>query len=287
MVRADNSEPVYVGRLGLTDSEGRRLLIDWRSPAAEPFFGATYANPMGLASRRRYRWTRGRISDYWDEVFTSDGVRRARRPRGPFCLYRQSGQQPVCPDAGRARHHPGRPRRHHPRGIPRRSCRRRRSGTGKTVVALHRSAYLLYSDPRLGHRGAHSKSSVLFIGPHRPYLNYVADVLPSLGEEGVQTCTLRNLLPEGAAAAIESRPGRGPPEVVRGHGESDRARSQVLRTAAHQGDGGRDALGRYLAERRRLGRGVRVTEPWHSAQRGAGRGLGGAAHNSRRQVRRR
>jgi DNA helicase IV len=74
MVIADNPEPVYVGRLGLTDNAGRQLLIDWRSPAAEPFFGATHANPMGLASRRRYRWTRRRITDYWDEVFTSDGL---------------------------------------------------------------------------------------------------------------------------------------------------------------------------------------------------------------------
>ncbi|GAB3933667.1 hypothetical protein GCM10027614_05110 [Micromonospora vulcania] len=73
MVGADDTEPVYVGRLGLTDSTGRRLLLDWRSAAAEPFFGATHANPMGLSSRRRYRWTRGRISDYWDEVFTADG----------------------------------------------------------------------------------------------------------------------------------------------------------------------------------------------------------------------
>src|SRR4051794_17783788 len=64
MVGADGSEPAYVGRLGLTDGAGRRLLLDWRSPAAEPFFGATHANPLGLASRRRYRWTRGRISDY-------------------------------------------------------------------------------------------------------------------------------------------------------------------------------------------------------------------------------
>jgi hypothetical protein len=70
IVGADNPKPVYIGRLGLRDTAGRRLLVDWRSPAAEPFFGATHANPMGLASRRRYRWARGRISDYWDEVFT-------------------------------------------------------------------------------------------------------------------------------------------------------------------------------------------------------------------------
>src|SRR5688500_11943339 len=79
IVPADDANPVYIGRLGLTDSTGRRLLLDWRSPAAEPFFGATHANPMGLVSRRRYRWTRGRISDYWDEVFTSDGFDRHAR----------------------------------------------------------------------------------------------------------------------------------------------------------------------------------------------------------------
>src|SRR6201998_809267 len=61
IVGADSPEPVYIGRLGLRDSAGRRLLLDWRSPAAEPFFGATHANPMGLARRRRHRWTRGRI----------------------------------------------------------------------------------------------------------------------------------------------------------------------------------------------------------------------------------
>jgi DNA helicase IV len=75
-------------------------------------------------------------------------------------------------------------------------------GTGKTVVALHRSAYLLYSDPRLGHR----RGGVLFVGPHRPYLAYVADVLPSLGEEGVQTCVLPDLVAEGAGAAVETDP---------------------------------------------------------------------------------
>ena len=75
IVRADTPEPVYIGRLGLTDRAGRRLLIDWRSPAAEPFFGATHARPMGLTSRRRYRWTRGRITDYWDEVLDRKSTR--------------------------------------------------------------------------------------------------------------------------------------------------------------------------------------------------------------------
>ena len=202
MVSADDPEPVYVGRLGLTDSAGRRLLLDWRSPAAEPFFGATHANPMGLASRRRYRWTRGRISDYWDEVFTPDGLdghaalddqsafiaslgsSRSARMRDVLgtiaadqdAIIRAGSRGALVVDGG--------------------------PGTGKTVVALHRSAYLLYSDPRLGHR----RGGVLFVGPHQPYLAYVADVLPSLGEEGVQTCTLRDLVAEGAAAAIEADP---------------------------------------------------------------------------------
>ncbi len=206
IVSADSLEPLYVGRLGLTDSEGRRLLIDWRSPAAEPFFGATYADPMGLASRRRYRWTRGRISDYWDEVFTPDGFvgNAALEDLSAFIASLGSSRSARMQDVlGTIQADQDAIIRAPSRGAlvvdggP---------GTGKTVVALHRSAYLLYSDPRLGHRGAPSSSSVLFIGPHRPYLAYVADVLPGLGEDGVQTCTLRDLVPEGAAAAVEADP---------------------------------------------------------------------------------
>ncbi|WP_232524334.1 RNA polymerase recycling motor ATPase HelR [Nocardiopsis gilva] len=202
IVSADGSEPVYIGRLGLTDSEGRRLLLDWRSPAAEPFFAATHANPMGLASRRRYRWTRGRISDYWDEVFTADGIEghaalddqsafiaslganRSARMRDVLGTIQADQDAIIRAGSGGALVVDGGP------------------GTGKTVVALHRTAHLLYSDPRLGHR----RGGVLFVGPHQPYLAYVADVLPSLGEEGVQTCTLRDLVPEGATAAVEADP---------------------------------------------------------------------------------
>ncbi len=202
IVGAGNREPVYVGRLGLTDSSGRRLLVDWRSPAAEPFFGATHANPMGLASRRRYRWTRGRISDYWDEVFTADGLEghAALDDQSAFIASLGSSRSARMQDVlGTIAADQDTIIRAGSRGAlvvdggP---------GTGKTVVALHRTAYLLYSDPRLGHR----RGGVLFVGPHQPYLAYVADVLPSLGEEGVQTCTLRNLVAEGAAATIEADP---------------------------------------------------------------------------------
>jgi DNA helicase IV len=202
VVRADNSEPVYVGRLGLRDSAGRRLLVDWRSPAAEPFFGATHANPMGLASRRRYRWTRGRISDYWDEVFTPDGLdgHAALDDQSAFIASLGATRSPRMRDVlGTIQADQDAIIRAGSRGAlvvdggP---------GTGKTVVALHRTAYLLYSEPRLGHR----RGGVLFVGPHQHYLAYVADVLPSLGEEGVQTCTLRDLLPEGATATTETDP---------------------------------------------------------------------------------
>ncbi len=199
LVLADEPEPVYIGRIGLTGDCGERLLVDWRSPAAEPFFGATRAVPMDVHSRRRYRWTNGSVTDYWDESFDDEvtqsaaldddsafieslGGARTERMRDVLgtiqadqdAIIRAGSRGALVVDGG--------------------------PGTGKTVVALHRAAYLLYAEPSLesGHGG------LLVVGPHVPYLSYVADVLPSLGEDGVQTCTLASMVAEGAAAVPEA-----------------------------------------------------------------------------------
>ena len=212
MVSTNNPEPTYIGRVGLTDSAGRRLLVDWRAPAAEPFFAATYANPMGLTSRRRYRWTGGRIADYWDEVFSPEGLEgdAALDDLSAFIASLGNSRTPQMRDVLSTI-------QADQDAIIRASSRgalvvEGGPGTGKTVVALHRAAYLLYSDPHLGGR----QGGVLFVGPHRPYLAYIADVLPSLGEEGVQICTLSDLVAEGSAAAAETDP-----EVARLKSSSD------------------------------------------------------------------
>ncbi|MEV4687067.1 RNA polymerase recycling motor ATPase HelR [Microbacterium sp. LWH3-1.2] len=202
MVPADGSEPVYIGRFGLTDAAGHRLLVDWRTPAAESFFAATHAHPSGLVSRRRYRWTGGHVTDYWDEVFTAEGLdhNAALDDQSAFIASLGASRSPRMRDVlGTIQADQDAIIRAGSRGAlvvdggP---------GTGKTVVALHRAAYLVYSDPRLGE----GRGGVLFVGPSPAYLSYVEDVLPSLGEESVQTCTLRDLVTEGAAAAPEIDP---------------------------------------------------------------------------------
>ncbi|MDN5635569.1 MAG: AAA family ATPase, partial [Brevibacterium sp.] len=193
MIFADSGEIVYIGRMGLRDDYGDTLLIDWRAPLAEPFFAATLASPMGLSSRRRYRWSNGRITDYWDEGFTSAtvddttslddqaafiaslGTSRSEKMHDVLStiqadqdsIIRAPATGPLVVDGG--------------------------PGTGKTVVALHRAAYLLYSEPRISSGGG-----LLFVGPNPAFLSYVDDVLPRLVEDGVRLCTLDDLVPETA-----------------------------------------------------------------------------------------
>ena len=195
---------VYIGRIGLDDGDGDPLLLDWRTPDAAAFFSATRADPSGLRSRRRYRWSRERIVDYWDEVFVDDpagdGSAAALDSQSAFLRSlsadRSERMQSVLGTIAADQDAAIRADSHGAlvvEGGP---------GTGKTVVALHRAAYLLHADPRL--RGG--RGSLLIVGPHRPYLSYIADVLPGLGEDGVATCTPHDFVPEGRSALSEADP---------------------------------------------------------------------------------
>lgn len=201
VVPSGGGDPIYIGRMGLASAAGTRLLVDWRAPAAAPFFAATVAEPQGMASRRRYRWFGARLMDFWDELLTESApsaelvldeqsaflrllsANRSPRMRDVLATMQADQDAIVRAPATDALIVDGGP------------------GTGKTVVALHRAAYLLYADERISHGGG-----VLFIGPTRAYLDYVDDVLPGLGEQSVHLATLHDLVPEAATAIPESDP---------------------------------------------------------------------------------
>ncbi|HQY33491.1 AAA family ATPase [Actinotalea sp.] len=191
----------YVGRIGLTDDEHTSLLTDWRAPAAQAFYRATAAQPDGVV-RRRHLVTRGRtVTGLEDEVLDLTSLDEAtdattlsgegallaalaagRTGRmGDIVATIQAEQDAIIrsPLAGALVVQGG-------------------PGTGKTAVALHRAAYLLYA-----HRRMLERSGVLLLGPSRTFLRYIDQVLPSLGETGVVTATIAELVPGIAAEGTE------------------------------------------------------------------------------------
>jgi DNA helicase IV len=189
----DADERFYIGRIAVADEEQEPVVIDWRAPVAEPFYRATGRSPMGL-SRRRHFATRGpRLLAIEDELFGSDemvdgdgtplvgstalmtALERGRTGRlGDIVATIQTEQDEIIRDElGGVVVVQGGP------------------GTGKTVVALHRAAYLLYT-----HRFPLEGQGVLVVGPNRLYLRYIERVLPSLGEAGVELALLGDLIPE-------------------------------------------------------------------------------------------
>ncbi|WP_419863042.1 HelD family protein [Candidatus Poriferisodalis sp.] len=191
------SETFYIGRLAVADERQEPVVVDWRAPIAEPFFRATGGNPLGLL-RRRHFVCRGRVlADLEDEIFDLDALdASANGGNGPRlnahgALYaaleqRRDGQlrQVVATIQAEQDEIIRSPRK----GIL--VCQGG-PGTGKTIVALHRAAYLLYT-----YRFPLAGQGVLVVGPNRLFLRYVERVLPSLGEAGVHLFVLADLFNE-------------------------------------------------------------------------------------------
>ena len=197
--RADGSH-LYIGRLGLLDEDREPLLVDWRAPAAQPFYRATWAHRDGVVRRRHLR-TRGReVLGIEDDVLDLDSLSEAERDG-------LSGEAALL--AALTANRTGRMTdivatiqdeqdRIIRSGLPGVLVVQGGPGTGKTAVALHRAAYLLYT-----HRQRLSRRGVLVVGPNPTFLRYIEQVLPSLGETEVVLSTIGQLLPGVIGAAGE------------------------------------------------------------------------------------
>ena len=196
-----SGEHSYIGRIGLFDEENEYepLLLDWRAPAARAFYVATAASPENMRRRRQFH-TRGRqVVDFTDEVLGRPGGSE-RGGRGDSALLaavnapRGDGMRDIVATIQAEQDEII--RLDHPgvlviEGGP---------GTGKTVVALHRVAYLLYTQ-----RERIERHGVLVVGPNPAFLNHIGRVLPSLGESNVVFTTTGDLVP-GLRVTAEDTP---------------------------------------------------------------------------------
>ena len=191
----------YVGRIGLTDAEHDTLLTDWRAPAAEPFYRATAARPDGVV-RRRHLVTRGRtVTGIEDDVLDLETL----EARDDLATVSGDGALLAALGAGRTgkMHDIVATIQAEQDAIVRAPLTgalvvQGGPGTGKTAVALHRAAYLLYA-----HREVLERSGVLVVGPSDDFLRYIDQVLPSLGETGVLATTVAGLVPGIVASGEE------------------------------------------------------------------------------------
>src|SRR4051812_25806346 len=239
----EGGETFYIGRLAVADQRQEPVVVDWRAPVAEPFYRATGRAPMGL-SRRRHFATRGRqLLGIEDELFGAaaerlgalpdgialngdraegmDGIaghgtlisalETARTGRLTDIVATIQGEQDeiIRSDLAGVLVVQGGP------------------GTGKTVVALHRAAYLLYT-----HRFPLEGQGVLVIGPNRLFLGYIEQVLPSLGEAGVELAVLGDLVPDVSVRSYDrglTARVKGDPRMVRFLARALRDRERPLR----------------------------------------------------------
>ncbi|GHB42928.1 DNA helicase [Streptomyces viridiviolaceus] len=206
----------HIGRIGLRadDAERTPILIDWRADVARPFYLATGHTPMGLRRRRHIASEGRRVTALHDEILDlGDETRTGHEdPTGDAVLLAalnsaRTGRmgdivQTIQADQDRIIRAPH-------RGV---LVVEGGPGTGKTAVALHRAAYLLYE-----HRELLAKRAVLIVGPNPAFLGYIGEVLPSLGETGVLLATVGELFPGVKATAADT------PEAAAVKGRADMA----------------------------------------------------------------
>jgi len=218
-------DTLYIGRIGLRDENYHLKLIDWRAPAARPFYAATPNDPHGLV-RRRHIYTRNRtVTGVDDDVFDLGRLSESDR-RG------LSGEALLIATINRAR--TGRMTdvvatiqaeqdRVIRAQLPGILVVQGGPGTGKTVAALHRAAYLLYT-----HRTTLERRGVLVIGPNGTFLRYISQVLPSLGETDVVLRTIGDLFPGVQAVDTDD-----PAAVIKGDARMVKVLRQVINGRQH------------------------------------------------------
>jgi DNA helicase IV len=222
----------YIGRIGLSDDEQRQLLVDWRAPAARTFYQATAAEPQDVVRRRHIATRDRRVLGVEDDVLDLDaigegdraslagegallaavGARRTGRMVDIVATIQAEQDRVIRSDLGGVLVVQGGP------------------GTGKTAVALHRAAYLLYT-----HRDRLARSGVLVVGPNPLFLRYIEQVLPSLGETGVVMSTAGELYP-GVTAVPDPEPAVA---VLKGDLRMARVLRQAVRNRQRVPDGPR------------------------------------------------
>ncbi|HEX6497841.1 MAG TPA: UvrD-helicase domain-containing protein [Micromonosporaceae bacterium] len=221
-------ETRYVGRLGLRDDDAKPLVIDWRAPAAAPFYRATAADPQGVVRRRMITSAGEKVTGIEDDLLDPDAAPPDMRVVGDGALIatlnRATGTAmrdivaTIQREQDEAIRSPG-------SGV---TLVQGGPGTGKTAVALHRVAYLLYSD-----RSRFAGGGVLVVGPSPVFVRYISRVLPSLGEEDVTLRALGSLVVDWSGEPVEATR-HDPPEsaVVKGSLRMARVLARAARDAA-------------------------------------------------------
>jgi DNA helicase IV len=197
--QAEGGETYYIGRVAVADDTQEPVVVDWRAPVAEPFYRATGRSSMGLVRRRHFATRGPRLLGIEDELFGESaglldgGVavldEDGRAVRGQSSLIAALEESRTGRLGDIVATIQGEQDEVIRSELPGVLVVQGGPGTGKTVVALHRAAYLLYT-----YRFPLEGQGVLVIGPNRLFLGYIERVLPSLGEAGVDLATLADLI---------------------------------------------------------------------------------------------